>query len=379
MALEHEAQLLKQAVQARLLDPEKGTAALAVYSQLMQMGAKFTFGEFLVERGLIAVAALHALESGKAVRAVSKVGDFEIIGLLGEGQCGTVYRARQKSLDRFVALKILNFDVTTDPDAVRRFQQEARSTARFSHPNIVQGIVTGTDQGLHYFAMELVDGGSARSMIDSAEEPIAEDTALEIARQAAVGLTAAHVAGFVHRDVKPDNILITQDGQVKLVDLGISQLAAHHAVNDGEFWASPPYVAPEIIGGQPADSRSDVYSLGATLFELLTGKPPFSAEKPDELFSLHLSAPVPDVRTRRPDVRYETASLVHQMLAKNPLQRIQSAAIVAETISRILSAAPVETPAAATKPRPVSRTLHRPKLPTSRPRVGRRRYKPRRG
>ena len=391
MSLEAEAQFLKQAVQARLIDAEKGTAALTVYAQLQKMGAKFTFSEFLVERGLISAAAAEALSSGQQVRRVSSVGDFDLRELLGEGQCGSVFRARQKSLDRYVALKILNSRFAADPENVTRFQQEARATARFSHPHIVQGIDAGSDQGLHYFAMELVDGGSARALIDSAPGALAEDTALEISRQAAVGLTAAHAAGFVHRDVKPDNILLTREGVAKLADLGISQAVAHGG-GEVEFWASPPYVAPEVILGHPADARSDIYSLGATLFELLAGTPPFAAQAPDEIFRLHLNEPVPDVRAARPDVRYETAALIHQMLAKDPVQRTSSAAVVAEAIAHILQSRPedsealkapeapakLQKPASRTFPAPLGRGKFLKPQSKTMQRPPRRRYRPRR-
>jgi serine/threonine protein kinase len=383
LALEAEAQFLKQAIQARLVDAEKGTAALTVYAQLRKMGAKFTFSEFLVERGLLSAAAAEALTTGQQIRRVSQVGDYVLRGLLGEGQCGSVFRARQVSLNRYVALKILNTRFAADPENVQRFQHEARATARFSHPHIVQGIDSGSDQGLHYFAMELVDGGSARALIDSAPGTMAEDTALEIARQTAEGLTAAHAAGFVHRDVKPDNILLTQEGVAKLADLGISQPVARGG-GEVEFWASPPYVAPEVIQGHPADARSDIYSLGATMFEMLAGTPPFPAQAPEEIFRLHLNEAPPDVRAARPDVRYETAALINQMLAKDPVQRTSSAAVVAEAITQILQSQP-EAPAAEPAPPKPARPgaqlrgkFVKPQSKTMRAPPRRRRYRPRR-
>src|SRR5262249_38964698 len=159
------------------------------------------------------------------------------------------FRARQRSLGRDVALKILNSSIASDKEALQRFQNEARATARFSHPNIVQGIDVGSDQGLYYFAMELIDGGSVRSLLKSAGGRLPEQQGLNIARQAAEGLKAAHAAGFLHRDVKPDNILMTRDGHAKLADLGISQAitSKRSSGQEAEFWASPPYAAPEVI------------------------------------------------------------------------------------------------------------------------------------
>jgi len=403
MALETEALFLKKAVRAGVLDPEKGTAALYVYSQLRQMGAQFSFGQFLADRGLLSQMALAALEdtTGRPLQTVSQLGDYELVELIGEGENGVVYRAHQVSLDRMVALKILSAGVASDPDALQRFQTEARATARLNHPNIVQGIDVGEDSGLHYFAMELVDGGSARTLMESSGGHLDEPTALRIAQQAAEGLKAAHAAGFLHRDLKPDNILLTPDGQAKVVDLGLAQSIARSpaaapapplpaprpasksgrpmaqpaaaaqagadtpAEKGGEFWASAPYVAPEIItGASEHDPRSDVYSLGATLFELLAGRPPYVGNSPQEVLQGHLHMPVPDLLALRPDVSIQTASLVRRMLAKNPQERVPSAAAVTEAIARLLAARAQPAPrgqAAAARP---PSGAHLPKPPS---------------
>lgn len=343
MALENEALFLRRAVRAGVLDPDKGTAALYVFSQLKQMGAQFTFGQFLVERGLLSNIALSALESstGGDVQTISTVGDFKLLELIGEGQNGAVFRAQQVSLDRPVALKILNADIAASPDSLERFQHEARATARLNHPNVVHGIAVGSDQGLHYFAMELVDGGSARTLLEQRGGALDELTALRITQEAAEGLKAAHAEGLLHRDLKPDNILMTTEGQAKLADLGISQNLAPRpagAVITNDFWASPPYVAPEVVRGMDDnDPRSDIYSLGATLFELLAGTPPFVADTPEEVMQMHLTAPVPDIHTYRSDVTIQTASLLKRMLAKEIEQRVPSAQTVIEAVGRIMA------------------------------------------
>ncbi|MCY3021576.1 MAG: serine/threonine-protein kinase [Planctomycetota bacterium] len=358
MALEKEALFLKKAVHTGVLDADKGTAALYVYSQLVRMGAQFSFGQFLVERGLLSSMALQALEaySGRKIKAVSQLGDFELIELIGEGLNGVVYRAVQLSLDRLVAVKVLNADVVANPESLQRFENEARATARLNHPNIVQGIDVGEDKGLHYFAMELVDGGSARTLLLSSGGKLDEHTALEITRQAAEGLKAAHAIGLMHRDLKPDNILLAPDGVAKLADLGISQpITARSGAGQsgGFFWASPPYVAPEIILGQSENNpASDIYSLGATLFELLTGRPPYTGATPEEILRAHIEAPVPDVLAFRPDVSVQTASLVKRMLAKNPAERVPNAATVVDAISRLLGLK-VQAPTPPPSPAPV--------------------------
>ncbi|HEY3321060.1 MAG TPA: protein kinase [Planctomycetota bacterium] len=341
MALEEEALFLRKAVRLGALDPDKGTAALYVYSQLKKMGAKFSFGLFLVERGLLSQMALRALEEGSQteLKRVDTVGDFQLIELIGEGENGAVFRALQKSLNRMVAVKILSTDVSSNPECVEQFLREARATARINHPNVVQGIDVGHDQGLHFFAMELVNGGSARKLLESRGR-LDEFTALSLVREAAEGLKAAHDAGLTHRDLKPDNILLTVEGHAKLVDLGISQNLGAKARGEpgADFWASPPYVAPEIISGlSENDSRSDIYSLGATLFEFLAGQPPYIGETPEDTMRLHLNAPIPDILAFRPDISPNTAGLITRMLAKDPAERAPTAEVVSSAILRILT------------------------------------------
>lgn len=402
MALEQEALFLQKAVRTKLLEPEVGTNALFVYSELKKRGAQFSFGDFLVERGLLTTMALSALEdeSGRGVQTVSRLGDYELDELIGEGPNGVVYRARQVMIDRLVAVKILNAGLATDPEALERFKHEARATGRLNHPNVVRGIDVASDQGLHYFVMELVEGGSARKLMLEAGGKLDETTTLTILRQAAEGLRAVHAAGLVHRDLKPDNILLTPEGQAKLVDLGISQIAPRAAMpppapaapaapvgrsgrprveaqpgqtdgaqepGGGEFWASAPYAAPEVILGVAEDDpRADIYSLGATFFELLAGRPPFLGNSPQEILRAHLSAPVPDLLTLRPDVSIQTASLVKRMLAKKPDERTPSAAAVVDALTRLLAAKTHPPPPPRPAPQAPARApgVHAARLPS---------------
>ena len=329
MAPESDALFLKRAVQAKLIDPEKGTAALAVYSQLKTMGAKFPFGQFLVDRGLMTALARFALESGRDIAVFSNLGDFEILDLLGEGQCATVFRARQRSLDRPVALKILNADFAADPANVRRFQAEARATARFSHPNIVQGFVTGSAHGMHFFAMEYIDGGSARAIAESSETGLDEPLALEIARQTAEGLRAAHAAGFVHRDVKPDNILVT-GGAAVVTDFGIAH-AIHEAREEtldtrltatGSSLGTPAYLAPEQAAGDAIDARTDVYSWGVVAYEMLAGHHPFPrATTGRQLIVAHMAERPPMLAPRANVTPVWFRELVMRCMEKDPERR----------------------------------------------------------
>lgn len=336
MPLEPE-QLLQRALDAGALDEQKGRAAVAVYAKLQAMGASFSFGDFLVDRGLMARMAVDAIEAdtGETFSSVDTLGDFELLEHLGEGASGAVFRALQKSLHREVALKVLNTVIAQDPEAVEQFLREARAVAQLNHPNVVHGYSVGTDHGLHYFAMELLLGGSARHVMETAGGRLGERRALELIQQAALGLKAAHARGILHRDVKPDNILLTEEGVAKLTDLGIAQVVRVTSDN-GTFAGSPPYVAPEIVKGSAMnDPRSDIYSLGATLFELLIGAPPFLHEDPQEILRMHLDEEPHDVRTLRPELTGRTATLVKLMLAKEPDQRALSAEVIANAINRI--------------------------------------------
>lgn len=343
MAHESEAVLLQAGVRAGLLDPEKGTAALVVFAELRRRGARLTFGEFLVERGLLSRMSLEGLErnlrdgGAEAVRTISRLGDFELLDLLGEGESGSVFRARQISLDRPVAVKILAPRLAEDPEALRRFLDEARISARLRHPHLVQCFRVATVEGLYYFAMELVDGGSARMLLKASGGRLSEDRALTIAAQIAAALSAAHAAGLVHHDVKPENILLTRDGRAKLADLGIAVRRSATATGAGEFWGTPAYVAPEVSEGRvDNDPRSDLYSLGAVLFEFLVGRPPFQAATPEELLRMHVIDPPPDVGSLRPDLSPQTSALVMRLLAKDPAQRFPDARSLVESIQLVI-------------------------------------------
>lgn len=256
------------------------------------------------------------------------IGDFVIRELIGSGGMGTVYRAEQLSLLRSAALKVLHPALAASPVQLSRFLKEARIAASMNHPNLVSVYAVGEEDGLHYLAMELVRGKSVQDVI-RARGRLPLDQAAEIILQVAAGLSAAwKKRNIVHCDVKPENILLPDEGGVKIADLGLAErggTASERGDESGTFGGSPYYVCPEVILGKPLDHRSDLYSLGVTFFEMLTGHLPFEGTELAEVAGLHLYAPPPDPRKLAPDIPAGIADIIMRLLSKAPDERFQSA------------------------------------------------------
>jgi len=255
---------------------------------------------------------------------VGRIGRYVDLTLLGQGGMGAVYRGRDPELDRPVAIKVM-LDAT--PDFVARFRREAQSIARLTHQNIVQVYDFGVDeQGNPYFVMELIDGTPLDRIVrEKGRLPPME--AIRLIRQAAEGLAAAHRAGIVHRDVKPSNLIVDGRGTVKLVDFGIARMqtsAGAALTGAAALMGTPGYMAPEQAAGKPVDARADLYALGLTLFELLSGEPPYHADDPISLVVKNMQEPLPDLRVTGYGIPDELVGLVELMAAKDPAQRVQS-------------------------------------------------------
>ncbi len=205
------------------------------------------------------------------MRVRTRFDHYSIKGQIGSGGMSQVFSARDESLERDVALKILNRACSRDTKRLSQFEREAEITARISHPNVVKVFTAGRDQGNFYIAMELVGGGSLEDVLQR-EKKLSQSRVLEIAIQAVEGLKAAHAAGLIHRDLKPGNILLSNEGTAKIVDFGLAMFA-REAKGAGEIWATPYYVPPEVLAHAPEDFRSDLYSLTATLYHCATGRP----------------------------------------------------------------------------------------------------------
>ena len=266
----------------------------------------------------------------------NRLGRYEILGELGRGAMGVVYRARDPIIDRVVALKTINLALTGAALASfeARFFQEARSAGRLNHPNIVTIYDAGKADGVAYIAMEFLEGTSLREILDE-QPPLSVPRILETIAQVARGLAYAHENGVVHRDIKPANIIVLSNRRPKITDFGIARLGEADGVSS-ERAGSPKYMSPEQIRGDVTlDGRSDVFSLGTVLYEMLTGKPPFAGETVTEIMQavLEHTPPVPSVVDAH--VPPELDGVVMRMLAKRPDDRYPSARSLFRELRRV--------------------------------------------
>jgi eukaryotic-like serine/threonine-protein kinase len=252
-----------------------------------------------------------------------KFGHYELIGMVGSGGQGVVYRAVDNNLNRLVALKLLRTEYSEDPEFVRQFEHEARLTASINHPNVVRVYSFGADEGHVYLAMELVDNGTMDDLMEKLGR-IPEARALQIGIEVAQGLRAGYEKGLIHRDVKPGNVLFAKDGTAKVVDYGLAMFFEQAALASGEIWGTPYYLSPERLNRSPEDFRSDIYSLGAALFHAIAGRPPFEAEDASHVALKHLRAQAVSLHAFAPGICNATAYVINRTLAKNPDERQQS-------------------------------------------------------
>jgi eukaryotic-like serine/threonine-protein kinase len=266
-------------------------------------------------------------------------GRYRLEAKIGSGGMSTVYLARDTTLDRPVAVKVMHREMSEQADQLERFRQEARAVAKISHPNVVAVIDAGEDGGYPYIVFEYVEGETLKARINrvgalDTQEALAYT--IEIAR----GLTVAHARKMVHRDIKPQNVLIDAEGRAKLTDFGISrQLEKDGLTATGRVLGTTDYVAPEQAMGRGADQRSDIYSLGVVLFEMLTGHVPFQADSQVGVAMKHVNEELPDVQADRPEISAATALVVERATTKDPTKRY---ADIGEMIDDLSTALEVE-------------------------------------
>ena len=251
-------------------------------------------------------------------------GRYELEQQVGSGGMSKVYRAHDRLLERTVALKILHEHYSQDEEYVERFRREARAVAQLAHPNVVTVIDRGEHESRQYIVFEYVDGENLKQLVER-EGPLPVRQIIELGLQVAHALASAHARGVVHRDVKPQNVLLSEEGVPKVTDFGIARTSDVESVTlTGTVMGTSEYISPEQARGEPVDYRSDVYSLGAILFELCTGDVPYPGENPVSVAMRHLHEPVPSARARRREVPARLDAAIRRAMAKDPAERFGS-------------------------------------------------------
>src|SRR5213594_1892671 len=278
------------------------------------------------------------------------ISQYKVLSLLGEGGMGEVYRARDTKLGRDVAIKVLPAAFSADTERLRRFEQEAQAAGALNHPNILVIFHIGTHDGAPYIVSELLEGETLRERMAGAALP--QRKAIDYALQIARGLAAAHEKGIVHRDIKPDNVFITDDGRVKILDFGLAKLTSATdgtsqtevptrkvSTDPGTVMGTMGYMSPEQLKGQPADHRSDIFSFGAILYEMLSGKRAFRGDSMAETMSAILREDPPDLSETNKTVSPALERVVRHCLEKNPAERFHSARDLAFAIESLSGSA----------------------------------------
>jgi len=283
---------------------------------------------------------LEPLKTKSADPLLGKLfGGCRIERLIGKGGMGAVYLATQLNLDRPVAIKVIAPDIIDDDESLQRLNREAKIVANLSHPNIVQLHFTGKEYNYPYLVMEFVDGQSLGTMLRSLGK-IGVSPACDVMLQVGFALEAAAALSVVHRDIKPDNILITPDGHVKVTDFGLARRATDNAARltlTGQSLGTPHYMSPEQAEGHSMDVRSDIYSLGITFWQCLAGFPPFDGETPFAILMKQVHEKLPDIRVVNPDVPKEVAEIITAMTVKDPVTRISDPAEVVRRLKKYMA------------------------------------------
>jgi serine/threonine-protein kinase len=314
-----------------LATEEELKAARGALLKAQAAGQRATLPEALVKSGALTrsqVLRVLSVLKEETVSPTIQVPGVQLLERLGRGSQAVVYKGRQLSVDRIVAVKILSSKVAQDPENRRRFIQEAKSAARLSHNNIVQAIDAGEAEGHCFFLQEYVDGPSVADILVERGSPVEETEALRIVIQIAEALAHAHSRGFIHRDVKPKNILLTQEGVAKLADMGLARQAADvdAALEEaGKAYGTPYYISPEQVRGDPRiDFRADIYSLGATFYEMLAGRPPYLGPTPQDVMRKHVTGTLVPPDHINPVLSAGVSEVVEVMMSKRPEDRYRS-------------------------------------------------------
>src|SRR5688572_20002651 len=255
---------------------------------------------------------------------LQRLGKYQIVGKIGQGAMGEVYKAHDPILNRDVAIKTMSAAIGADENLRKRFHREAQSAARLNHPNIITVYDYGEEQNKIYMAMELLEGTDLKHVIAS-RKPLSLDDKLAIMDQICDGLAFAHQADIVHRDLKPANIHLLPNGQVKIMDFGLARLGGSEMTRTGMVMGTPHYMSPEQVRGERADSRSDIFSLGCMFYELLAYHKPFEADSMHAVLFKVMQEEPPPILDIAPDIPAVLVDVLERAMRKDPAERLQDA------------------------------------------------------
>ncbi len=309
---------------------------------LAQKKQPTSFADLLVQRGYVTRSQLarlnQSMDEDSMYRPAQQIPGYQILSKIGQGAMAVVFKAKQLSLDRIVAIKVLPKRLSENPEFVERFYREGRAAAKLNHPNIVAAYDVGEAGGYHYFVMEFIDGKTVYDLLTNGRR-LDEQTAIRYALQCSKALHHAHQVGLIHRDVKPKNIMITQASEVKLADMGLAREMSDYetaTAEAGRAYGTPYYISPEQIRGAiHIDARADIYSLGATFYHMVTGKVPFEGPSPSAVMHKHLKETLIPPDHVIPSLSSGIGEIIEVMMAKVPDDRYPSMSEVIEDLQSV--------------------------------------------
>ncbi len=319
----------------------------AEHRGLVEKGAKTSLADLLVQRGYVTKSQLsrlnRSIDEDSMYRPAQQIPGYQILSKLGQGAMAVVFKAKQLSLDRSVAIKVLPKRLSENREFVERFYREGKAAARLNHPNIVQAFDVGESGGYHYFVMEFIDGRTVYDLLADGR-PLQETEAIRLILQAARSLDHAHKQGLIHRDVKPKNLMLTRAGDIKLADMGLAREVGDFATataEAGRAYGTPYYISPEQIRGEiTIDARADIYGLGATFYHMVTGRVPFDGATPSAVMHKHLKEPLVPPDHLNKALSAGIGEIIEVMMAKNANERYPSMTEVIEDLESVRGGEP---------------------------------------
>ena len=347
MSISEESQISRLVVERKFCTANELELVRAELHSLTEKGNPISLADLLVQRGYVTRSQLarlnRAMDEDSMYRPAQQIPGFQIQSKLGQGAMAVVFKAKQLSLDRTVAVKVLPKRLSENAEFVERFYREGRAAARLNDPNIVQAYDVGEAGGYHYFVMEYIDGQTVYDLLTDGR-PVEEAKAVNLIRQAALALDHAHRHGFIHRDVKPKNIMITKASIVKLADMGLAREVDDYATataEAGRAYGTPYYISPEQIRGEiTIDGRADIYALGATFYHMVTGRVPFDGTTPSAVMHKHLKDPLIPPDHINPKLTAAVGEIIEVMMAKNASDRYPSMAEVISDLDAVSKGEP---------------------------------------